>query len=707
MSVRPRRNPARAVAVLVFTGVLSALLTAGAIAMGVYTIGQARQAQADASMLSESLHNAMDAEIRARARAATDDSASTLQELERAKATCQETISHLILALPNPELLASAERIGARKAASDEAAARLRAAKEAVAEAERQFVITKSEADDALANIRHLISSAVGRARIRELVAAKQAPRPAESADGEGALKATSLTSLMQRLHALDSDVLEIALTLEQLANLTRREDVADVRDNRLLPLMARCQDVASQVEEQAPGVADKIASELRQVIFGHGARLEPESQTVVDGTGGLLRARVAALQAQAALAHVTHEHAERLGDLTRLTMEGGRALEAHSVATTQQSERTLSAAWALMGVVMCVSTGLLVVTGLRVARATRRQFDDITAAHASLDEQNRLMNATNEKLRHTVEERERLQEELVVASRQAGRAEVASGVLHNVGNVLNSVNIAASAVATTARASEVRTLVRAADMLRSHRAGLGELFAPGQKGEALADLVIALAERLTKDNDEVLRDVDALMRGIEHIRHVINSQQSRARRPAVIQAVRPEELVDAALQMHADGLRRFGVRVEKRIEITSEVDVDKHAVLEILLNLFANAGKAMRESAERVLTISADRCIEEGEERFFIDVRDTGTGIAPENLTRVFGAGFTTRSDGHGFGLHSSANAAQRLGGSLTARSEGLGRGASFRLVLPVRGAAGVSQGAPAEGSAPLAEAA
>ena len=66
------------------------------------------------------------------------------------------------------------------------------------------------------------------------------------------------------------------------------------------------------------------------------------------------------------------------------------------------------------------------------------------------------------------------------------------------------------------------------------------------------------------------------------------------------------------------------------------------------------------------------------------IAVIDTGIGISPENLTRIFAHGFTTRKDGHGFGLHSGALAAKELGGKLSVESAGLGQGASFVLDLP-----------------------
>jgi signal transduction histidine kinase len=77
------------------------------------------------------------------------------------------------------------------------------------------------------------------------------------------------------------------------------------------------------------------------------------------------------------------------------------------------------------------------------------------------------------------------------------------------------------------------------------------------------------------------------------------------------------------------------------------------------------------------------------GEGRVRVSVIDNGVGIPAENLTRIFNQGFTTRKDGHGFGLHSGALAARELGGSLHVHSDGAGQGASFTLELPLAGAA------------------
>ncbi|HWN66657.1 MAG TPA: ATP-binding protein [Haliangium sp.] len=106
--------------------------------------------------------------------------------------------------------------------------------------------------------------------------------------------------------------------------------------------------------------------------------------------------------------------------------------------------------------------------------------------------------------------------------------------------------------------------------------------------------------------------------------------------------------------------------------------------MIEILLNLVSNARHALRDSGRpdkrlRVRVEAADA------QRARIHVEDNGLGIAPEHRERLFRLGFTTKHDGSGIGLHSSANAAQELGGSLTFHSDGPGQGARFTLELPL----------------------
>jgi C4-dicarboxylate-specific signal transduction histidine kinase len=144
--------------------------------------------------------------------------------------------------------------------------------------------------------------------------------------------------------------------------------------------------------------------------------------------------------------------------------------------------------------------------------------------------------------------------------------------------------------------------------------------------------------------------------------------------------------MVDDALRIEGPGLDRCSVAVERDFEPLPAILVEKHNVLQILLNLLRNAKQAMEEAQaapDRRIRLRI-RKLDGG--RLSLAVEDNGVGIAPENLTRIFRHGFTTKADGHGFGLHSAALAAGQMGGSLRAESEGPGRGATFTLELPLK---------------------
>ena len=128
----------------------------------------------------------------------------------------------------------------------------------------------------------------------------------------------------------------------------------------------------------------------------------------------------------------------------------------------------------------------------------------------------------------------------------------------------------------------------------------------------------------------------------------------------------------------------RDKIIVRREFDAVPPVRVDRHKVLQILVNLFRNARHACTPATgdDKVLTLRVGMH-DNGRVKFA--VCDNGVGIAPENLTRIFAHGFTTKTDGHGFGLHSGANAAKEMGGSLQAYSDGPGHGADFILELPI----------------------
>jgi two-component system, NtrC family, sensor kinase len=128
----------------------------------------------------------------------------------------------------------------------------------------------------------------------------------------------------------------------------------------------------------------------------------------------------------------------------------------------------------------------------------------------------------------------------------------------------------------------------------------------------------------------------------------------------------------------------RHGMTIVREFAETPSLTVDKHKVLQILVSLIRNAKYAMDElgGQQKILTLGI---CPRNERTLAISVRDNGIGIAPENLVRIFDHGFTTRQDGHWFGLQSGMTAATEMGGRITAQSEGLGKGALFCLELPL----------------------
>jgi C4-dicarboxylate-specific signal transduction histidine kinase len=274
-------------------------------------------------------------------------------------------------------------------------------------------------------------------------------------------------------------------------------------------------------------------------------------------------------------------------------------------------------------------------------------------------------------------------QRDLMLASRQAGMAEVATGVLHNVGNVLNSVNVSATLLRDQVRQSETRSLLKAADLLKEKKAGLAAFLTADSRGKLLPEFIVQVADHLRKEQENNSHELDQLSKNVEHIKDIVAMQQSYARVAGVIEKVSLASLVEDSLQINSAALVRHEVKVIRQFEDVPPLMIDKHKVLQILINLIRNAKYALdeRQPDEKRLVITIAKS---GGEHVLIRVQDNGIGIPAENLTRIFSHGFTTRPTGHGFGLHLGALNAREMGGSLAAASDGPGCGATFTLILP-----------------------
>jgi PAS domain S-box-containing protein len=270
-----------------------------------------------------------------------------------------------------------------------------------------------------------------------------------------------------------------------------------------------------------------------------------------------------------------------------------------------------------------------------------------------------------------------------VEASRLAGMAEVATDVLHNVGNTLNSINVACAVVTSRIEQRNFSNLARIPELLRENAGKLEAFLESDPKGKCIPEYLEVTARTAEEEKRFLVAELRQLRKHIEHVNQIVAMQQSYAKVAGLEENVDVLHLVEDAIQINAAALDRHEVHLERELTPVPPVVVDKHKVLQILVNLISNAKYALSavERSDKRVTIRVSATEANG---VSIQVIDNGVGIQAEHLTRIFAHGFTTRRNGHGFGLHSGALAAKELGGSLTVQSDGPGHGALFTLTLP-----------------------
>ena len=276
-----------------------------------------------------------------------------------------------------------------------------------------------------------------------------------------------------------------------------------------------------------------------------------------------------------------------------------------------------------------------------------------------------------------------KVHEKLVLASHRAGMAEVATDVLHNVGNILNSINVSVNFIENKVLNSKITNLKKVADMIAEHADDLGTFLTEDQRGRHIPVYLTEAARLIADEQADITKKLQSLNKNVDHLEEIIRAQQAYARGGGVKVYANINDVIKDAIEINSVGLERHGAKFSLELTELPEVFIDKQSVLQILVNLVSNGKYALSESEnqEKLLTI---RCYKHGEDRLRIEVVDNGMGIPRENLTKVFRHGFTTKKDGHGFGLHSSALAAKEMHGFLTVHSDGPGHGATFILDLP-----------------------
>lgn len=329
--------------------------------------------------------------------------------------------------------------------------------------------------------------------------------------------------------------------------------------------------------------------------------------------------------------------------------------------------------------------------------RNVRNRTQEIGAKNSELEQQAKLLESKNVELESQSAELKRnadelstalkqlrsTQDELLSTARIAGRAEVATNVLHNVGNVLNSVNIGLSNLDKQLQKSRARNLKSIVQLIKENEGDLAHYLERDERGKQIPAYLDQLAKALNKElesNSQRIREIDE---NVDHIKNVIATQQTHAKKIGMEQEVRIAELLESALAVTLGDSYESSFPIEREYDWDLVTATDKHLVLDVVINLIKNAKESLSHlpPQERLLTL---RCLAQAPSSILITITDNGLGIDKSTQSKLFTHGFTTKPEGHGFGLHGSANAIKSLGGELKLESDGLNKGATATIRLP-----------------------
>lgn len=314
------------------------------------------------------------------------------------------------------------------------------------------------------------------------------------------------------------------------------------------------------------------------------------------------------------------------------------------------------------------------------------RQAEILETQNEELAEKTKELTATTETLTATLEQLQTTQDQLLDTARTAGKAEIAINVLHNVGNVLNSLNVSINLVVEKVDRSKVSNLSRIAKLLDSRKEDIATFLTQDPKGKSVPEYLIHLSETLNDEIESVQNELVIMGEDIEHIKSIIAAQQTHAKSQSLLEPIDVRDLCETALSMLGNEIIRSNFEIINEIQPGIVIENDKHQLLDIVLNLITNAQDAINEEAPPigVITLKAER----SQDGSTIDllISDNGSGIDPDTMQKLFRHGFTTKADGHGFGLHSSANTARSSGAILTLESQGKHKGATAKLTLPLQ---------------------
>lgn len=298
------------------------------------------------------------------------------------------------------------------------------------------------------------------------------------------------------------------------------------------------------------------------------------------------------------------------------------------------------------------------------------------------------------EEVKEKTKELDAIREEIVLINQQlaenariAGMAEMATEVLHNIGNALNTATTSTTLLhQMLIDPTSVRVVTRIIKLIEEHHDDLATFLTRHEQGSKLPDVLARLAPILRAKKKDFLAELQLLKAQVGHMHEIIENQQNMEWAGRELEETDIPLLVENVVQMFAGGFSQENIEIVQDLKPLPKLRVFRSDFLQILTNLVKNAGESMLELPKnKVRRLMVKTYIRD--DRAVVEVRDTGNGIPPRDIQRIFEFGYSTKTDGHGFGLHYCSRVIDRIGGILRAESAGRGLGASFFIELPLNG--------------------
>ncbi|MDJ0834995.1 MAG: two-component regulator propeller domain-containing protein [Acidobacteriota bacterium] len=276
---------------------------------------------------------------------------------------------------------------------------------------------------------------------------------------------------------------------------------------------------------------------------------------------------------------------------------------------------------------------------------------------------------------------RRHLKERSMMRAISLGKAEFATTILHNIGNILNSLRISCDQGERTLRGTKLKQILRAMEMLKKNQ-DQPDYLTEDPRGKLLPEYLLTAGSILSEEQQEVLTEFEEMSEKINLMKDIIETQQAHAKLSLMDEGQELNLIVENALKVQDEALERRHITLKTILGDVSLIKVQKTQLMHIIINLLKNAAEAMETvmDRDRVLTVET----RQNGKTVQLVIRDTGVGIAAEHLKKMFSYGFTTKESGHGFGLHFCWRAMKEMGGTITVESEGRDMGAEFVMTFP-----------------------